>query len=217
MKIVGEDGSPVANGDYGEIVIHGPNVMPGYLDNEATADDDPRRLAAHGRHRLRRRRRLLLHRRPHQGHDHPRRREHLPAGDRGGHLPARGRAGVAVIGLPDEIRGEEVLAVVAPAPATSWTPSSCRLRRPAAGEVQVAGEDRAARRAAQDANRQDLQGPLREEFGSWAPAGPSLDGRGSLSRRCRRSNGPRGDDPAAAGSYAGAAGPGRSRRRWPRC
>ena len=53
---------------------------------------DPRRLAAHRRHRLRRRRRLLLHRRSHQGHDHPRRREHLPAGDRGGHLPARGRA-----------------------------------------------------------------------------------------------------------------------------
>ena len=35
------------------------------------------------------RRRLRPHRRPHQGHDHPRRREHLPARDRG--VPAHAR------------------------------------------------------------------------------------------------------------------------------
>ena len=92
MKIVAPDGSAVDDGELGEIVVKGPNVMAGYLHNaEATADDDPRRLAAHRRRRLRRLRRLLLHRRPRQGHDHPRRREHLPARDRGGPLHARRR------------------------------------------------------------------------------------------------------------------------------
>ena len=46
--------------------------------------DRCRRLAAHRRPRLDGRARLLPHRRPPEGHDHPRRREHLPARDRAG-------------------------------------------------------------------------------------------------------------------------------------
>ncbi len=47
------------------------------------ARDRRRRLDAHRRPRRHGRRRLRQHRRPDQGHDHPRRREHLPARDRG--------------------------------------------------------------------------------------------------------------------------------------
>ena len=56
-----------------------------------------RRLVPHRRHRPRRRGRLLLHRRPQEGPDHPRRLQRLPARDRGGALRApggrRGRRG----------------------------------------------------------------------------------------------------------------------------
>ena len=47
-------------------------------------EDAARRLDAHRRPRVRRRGRLLLHRRPDQGHDHPRRAQRVPAGGRGG-------------------------------------------------------------------------------------------------------------------------------------
>ena len=50
-----------------------------------------RRLVPHRRHRPRRRGRLLLHRRPQEGPDHPRRLQRLPAGDRGGAVRAPGR------------------------------------------------------------------------------------------------------------------------------
>ena len=45
---------------------------------------DPRRLVPQRRPRQEGRGRLLLHRRPLQGHDHPRRLQRVPAGDRGG-------------------------------------------------------------------------------------------------------------------------------------
>ena len=54
---------------------------------------DPRRLVPHRRHGPPRRGRLLLHRRPQEGPDHPRRLQRLPAGDRGGALRAPGGAG----------------------------------------------------------------------------------------------------------------------------
>ena len=59
--------------------------------------DRRRRLDAHRRPRHHRRRGLLQHRRPHQGHGDPRRRERLSARDRGVPLPpseGAGRAGV---------------------------------------------------------------------------------------------------------------------------
>ena len=70
-------------GETGEVLIQGPIIMPGYWNKpEATAETVDRRLAAHRRHRPPRRRRLPLHHRPGEGHDHPRRREHLLRRDR---------------------------------------------------------------------------------------------------------------------------------------
>ena len=72
-------------GEPGEVVIQGANVMRGYLNRpEETAEAARRRLAAYRRRRRARRGRLPDPRRPDQGHDHPRRREHLPQGDRVG-------------------------------------------------------------------------------------------------------------------------------------
>ncbi len=78
----------------GEVLLRGPNVMLGYLDDpEATADDHRRRrLAAHRRHRPRRRGRQPEDHRPAQGHVHLRRFQRLPRRDRAG-ARAAGRRG----------------------------------------------------------------------------------------------------------------------------
>ena len=78
IRIVDQAGRPVPDGEAGEVVIKGANVMRG-LPESARGDreDRRRRLAAHRRHRAPRRGRLPGPGRPRQGHDHPRRREHL--------------------------------------------------------------------------------------------------------------------------------------------
>ena len=66
----------------------GPQIVNGYWNKpEATRRDLRRRLGPHRRPRPARRGRLPHHRRPRQGHDHPRRREHLF--DRGRERPLR--------------------------------------------------------------------------------------------------------------------------------
>ena len=76
-------------GTPGELCTRGYSVMLGYWDDpERTAEAiDAGGLDAHRRPRDDGRRGLLQHRRPHQGHGDPRRREHLPARDRGVPLP----------------------------------------------------------------------------------------------------------------------------------
>ena len=82
----------------GELCTRGYSVMLGYWDDpETTAEaidaDGWMHTGDLGDHR---RRGLRQHRRPHQGHGHPRRREHLSARDRGIPLSPsqdRGRAG----------------------------------------------------------------------------------------------------------------------------
>ena len=66
-------------GERGEVVDQGPDVMSrGYWRRpDANEASFSRRLVPHRRHRLPRRRRLPLPRRPGQGHDHPRRRERV--------------------------------------------------------------------------------------------------------------------------------------------
>jgi long-chain acyl-CoA synthetase len=115
MKIVGEDGAQVANGDYGEIIIHGPNVMPGYFDNAAATAESIRDGWLHtgdigyvdddGYFFIVDRTKDMIIR---GGENiYPREIEEVI-------YQHEGVLEVAVIGLPHEIRGEEVLAVVAP-------------------------------------------------------------------------------------------------------
>jgi long-chain acyl-CoA synthetase len=117
MKIVGDDGAPRAAGEYGEIVIEGPNVMTGYLKNpEATAETI---------------RGGWLHTGDIGYVDQD---GYFFIVDRSKDMIIRGGENIypreieevlytypdilecAVIGIPDPIRGEEVLALVTPRP-----------------------------------------------------------------------------------------------------
>ena len=86
MRVVDATGAEVPQGEVGEIAIRGHNIMKGYWNKpEATAEA----ISADGWFRTgdigpRGRGRLLLHRRPEEGSDHPRRIQRLPARDRGG-------------------------------------------------------------------------------------------------------------------------------------
>ena len=93
MKVVDEDGNEVPG--RGRRDRHPrPQRHEGLLEQARRDRRRPskRRLVPHRRHGQGRRGRLLLHRRPQEGPDHPRRLQRLPARDRGGALRAPGRA-----------------------------------------------------------------------------------------------------------------------------
>ena len=79
LAILDADGKKLPPGEVGEIATRSGSNMAGYWNlPEATAKTlDKRRLAAHRRRRLHGPGWLSLYPRPHQGHDHLRRRKHL--------------------------------------------------------------------------------------------------------------------------------------------
>ena len=128
-------GETVERGEPGELCTRGYSVMIGYWHDAEKTDEaiDSRRLDAHRRPRRDARGRLLQHRRPDQGHGHPRRREHLPARDRGVplHPPRhRGRAGDRRTRTRSTARSWPPGSSCAPAPSRS-TPTRSASSRPA--------------------------------------------------------------------------------------
>jgi acyl-CoA synthetase (AMP-forming)/AMP-acid ligase II len=120
MRIVGPDGASLGAGDYGEIVIRGPNVMAGYLKNPAATAEtirdgwlytgDVGYVDEDGYFFIVDRSKDMIIR---GGENiYPREIEEVLYG-----FP--GILECAVIGVPDPVRGEEVLAVVAPKPGVS--------------------------------------------------------------------------------------------------
>jgi long-chain acyl-CoA synthetase len=96
LRVVDADGRELPPGEAGELQVRGTAVFRGYWRRpEGERGRLSGRLVQHRRPGPLRRGRLRLHRRPAQGHRHPRRREHqLPVG-RGGALrpPGGGRGG----------------------------------------------------------------------------------------------------------------------------
>jgi long-chain acyl-CoA synthetase len=177
MKIVAPDGSAVQVGELGEIVVKGPNVMAGYLHNpEATAEairdgwlhtGDVGYVDADGYFYIVDRAKDMIIR---GGENiYPREIEEV----------LYAHAGVlecAVIGVPHDVRGEEVLAVLAPKPGATLDPDQLMAyaaERLAAFKVPRRFEIRPElpKNATGKINKQ----PLRAEFGHWAPAGTTRE------------------------------------------
>ena len=102
----------------------------------------------------------LRDRRPHQGHDHPGRREHLPQGDRDRpRTTTRGAGGRRRRAPPNRVLGEVPVAYVALRPgASATTAEPARALPGAAGQVQgTRSRITVAGRAPQEPRRQDGQ------------------------------------------------------------
>jgi long-chain acyl-CoA synthetase len=173
MKVVAPDGGAVADGELGEIVVKGPNVMAGYLHNEqataATIRDgwlhtgDVGYVDSDGYFFIVDRAKDMIIR---GGENiYPREIEEV--------LYAHADVmECAVIGVPHDVRGEEVLAVVAPTPDAELDGeqlSAWAAERLAAFKVPRRFEIRSE--LPKNATGKINKPPLREEFGHWAPAG----------------------------------------------
>ena len=175
MKIAGPDGGEAAPGDYGEIVIKGPNVMLGYLNRpEASAETihdgwlhtgDVGYVDEDGYFYIVDRSKDMIIR---GGENiYPREIEEVL-------YAFEGVAECAVVGIPDEVRGEEVLALVAPKPGTTLD-----LDELAAHAAERLAKYKLPRRfeirgeLPKTPTGKISKGPLRDEFGSWTKASGS--------------------------------------------
>jgi long-chain acyl-CoA synthetase len=175
MKIVASDGTPAASGEYGEILLKGPNVMPGYLHNpEATAESiqdgwlhtgDIGYIDDDGYFFIVDRSKDMIIR---GGENiYPREIEEVLYGH-------EAILEVAVIGVPHDVRGEEVLAIVSLKQGFQLDAEELRAwsaERLAAFKVPKHFEIRPE--LPKTATGKISKAPLREEFGRWAPAGAS--------------------------------------------
>ncbi len=114
VLIVDEDGNEQPQGTAGELWVRGTQRREGLLAQARGHGGElrRRRLAAHRRHRVARRRGLHLHHRSREGHDHPRRRERVLRRGRGRVVRASGGDRLCRVRIPHEVLGEEVAAVV---------------------------------------------------------------------------------------------------------
>jgi long-chain acyl-CoA synthetase len=172
MKIVAPDGSAVTDGELGEIVVQGPNVMAGYLHNPQATTSTIRDGWLHTGD---------------VGYVDP--DGYFFIVDRAKDMIIRGGENIypreieevlyehpgilecAVIGVPDEVRGEEVLAVVVPKPGADLEADGLRswaAERLAAFKVPKRFEIRPE--LPKTPTGKISKPPLREEFGQWAPA-----------------------------------------------
>jgi len=173
MKIVAADGTEVDDGELGEIVVKGPNVMAGYLRNpRATAKTlrdgwlhtgDIGYVDGDGYFFIVDRAKDMIIR---GGENiYPREIEEVLYGH-----PSVFEC--AVIGVPDQVRGEEVLAIVAPRPGAELDGDELE----AWAAQRLAGFKVPRRFEIRDALPKTPTGkiakpPLRDEFGHWTPAG----------------------------------------------
>ena len=171
MKIAAPDGSPVEDGELGEIVVKGPNVMAGYLHNpDATAKTiqegwlhtgDVGYMDPDGYFFIVDRAKDMIIR---GGENiYPREIEEVL-------YTHPGVLECAVIGVPHEVRGEEVLAVLAPKPGAELDEEELKAwagERLAAFKVPRRFEIRAE--LPKTTTGKISKPPLREEFGHWAP------------------------------------------------
>jgi acyl-CoA synthetase (AMP-forming)/AMP-acid ligase II len=183
MQIAGPDGDRAATGDYGEIVIKGPNVMSGYLNNpEATAESirdgwlhtgDVGYVDEDGYFFIVDRTKDMIIR---GGENiYPREIEEVI-------YAHQSVLECAVIGIPDELRGEEVLAVITPKPdialdldelAAFAAARLAKYKLPTRFELRD--------ELPKTATGKISKGPLRDEYGSWT-AQPA-----DVTHRARRS------------------------------